>query len=70
MTVDTAAFEVEFVQDPMHQTRWRSFLKKKKAVVQITFEAAITGVKTFAEPLLYSDSGAKDRWNPEKGSWE
>ncbi len=54
----------------MHQTRWRSFLKKKKAVVQVTFEDAITGVKTFAEPLLDADSGAKDRWNPGEGGWE
>lgn len=70
MTMDTAAFGTEFIQDLMHQTRWRSFLKKKKALAQVTFEAAITGVKTFAEPLLYVDSGVKDRWNPKKGSWE
>lgn len=70
MSMNIAAFDTKFVQDPIHQTRWKSFLKKKKALVQITFEDAITGVKTFAEPLLNADSGNKYRWNPEKGSWK
>ncbi len=30
MTMDSAAFGEEFLNDPMHQTRWKSFLKKKK----------------------------------------
>ncbi len=58
MTMDTAVFGAEFVQDTMHQTRWRSFLKKKKAVVQVSFEAAITGVKILhSEKILNQPLG-------------
>ena len=32
MTMDTAAFSDEFLGDSMHQNRWNSFLKKKKAL--------------------------------------
>ncbi len=70
LSMDTAAFSTEFVQDPMHQTRWKSFLKKKKALVQVTIEDALSGVKTFAKPLLEGDSDGRNKWNPEKGNWE
>ncbi|MCM1252988.1 MAG: nucleotidyl transferase AbiEii/AbiGii toxin family protein [Clostridium sp.] len=70
MSIDTAVFGIEFLQDALHQTRWKAFLKKKKALVQVTFEDAVTGVKTFAEPLLDAESESKRRWNPENESWE
>ncbi len=30
ISMESAVFENEFLGDPMHQTRWKSFLKKKK----------------------------------------
>lgn len=68
MTMDTAAFENEFLVDPMHQTRWKAFLKKKKALIQVSIEDALSWIKVFARPLL--EGTVKTRWNPEKGSWE
>lgn len=65
LSMNTAAFGEEFVLDPLHRTRWISFLKKKKALVQMSLEDAISGVKVFAEPVLNTDSGSKSRWNPE-----
>lgn len=70
LSMSTAAFGEEFIHDPLHQTRWKSFLKKKKAMIQIPLENAISGVKTFAAPLLDVDSGAVSKWNPKIRKWE
>ena len=70
MSMSTAAFSEEFVHDPLHQTRWKSFLKKKKAMVQISLEDVIAGVRMFTAPLLNIDSGVRRRWNPESRMWE
>lgn len=68
MTIDTAAFGNEFLMDPIHQTRWKAFLKKKKALIQVTMADVLSRIKVFARPLL--EGTEKTRWNPEKGSWE
>ena len=41
MTMDSAAFSDEFLNDPMHQTRWKAFLKKKKALIQVSMSDAM-----------------------------
>lgn len=68
MTMDCAAFGNEFLNDPMHQTRWKSFLKKKKALIQVSMSDAMAWIKGFARPLF--DGTEKTKWNPEKGVWE
>ena len=50
--MDTPAFSKEFLDDSMHQTRWNSFLKKKKAMIQVSMNDAMTRIKTFVTPLL------------------
>ena len=42
IAMETAAFSKEFLDDSMHQTRWNSFLKKKKAMIQVSMNDAIT----------------------------
>ena len=68
MTMDSAAFGEEFLSDPVHQTRWKAFLKKKKALTQVSMPDVMKRVKTFARPLL--DEVEKTKWNPESGDWE
>ena len=68
MTMDSAAFGDEFLSDPMHQTRWKAFLKKKKALIQVSMSDAMDWIKNFVRPLL--DGTEKTKWNHEKGSWE
>lgn len=68
MTMDSAAFSDEFLNDPVHQTRWKSFLKKKKALIQVSMSDAMDWIKAFVRPLL--EGTEKTRWNPEKGNWE
>lgn len=68
MTMDVAAFSEEFLNDPMHQTRWKAFLKKKKALIQISMPDAMNWIKAFVCPLL--EGMEKTKWNPKKGIWE
>jgi predicted nucleotidyltransferase component of viral defense system len=68
MTMNTAAFGDEFLEDPIHQTRWFSFLKKKKALVQVSLADAVETIKTFIKPVF--EDLKLVRWNPEKKLWE
>ena len=68
MPMDSAAFSDEFLNDPVHQTRWKSFLKKKKALIQVSMSDAMDWIKAFVRPLF--EGTEKTRWNPEKGNWE
>ena len=68
MTMNTAAFGDEFLEDPIHQTRWFSFLKKKKALVQVSLADAVETIKTFIKPVF--ENLKLVRWNPEKKLWE
>ena len=70
LTMETAAFGEEFLSDPMHQSRWKSFLKKKKAMIQVSMGDALSGVKTFLKPLVDGGLSEDATWNPEKGKWE
>lgn len=70
MTAKIAAFSDEFRQDAMHQTRWKAFLKKKRAMLQIAWEDVLLGVKTFATPLLEQSASGIENWNPIRGNWQ
>ncbi len=68
MTMDSAAFGDEFLNDPRHQARWKAFLKKKKALIQVSMLDAMDWIKNFVRPLF--DGTEKTKWNHEKGIWE
>ena len=70
MSMSTAAFSEEFIHDPLHRTRWKSFLKKKKAMVQLSLEEVISSVRIFAAPLLNVENSDSSKWNPESRMWE
>ncbi len=69
MTTKTAAFSDEFINDTMHQARWNSFLKKKKALIPVSMNEAMARIKTFVEPLLNESNKSYTTWDPKSGSW-
>ena len=69
MTMNSAALGDEFLNDPMHQTRWKSFLKKKKALIQVPMDEAIARIKVFVRPLLEDVSLGVTSWEPDTGNW-
>jgi hypothetical protein len=54
----------------MHQTRWNSFLKKKKAMIQVSMNDAMTRIKTFVKPLLIQADAPVTEWDPNEGCWK
>lgn len=68
--MDSAAFGDEFLNDPMHRTRWKAFLKKKKALIQIPMDEAMARIKVFVQPLLEESTTRIESWNPTAGQWE
>ena len=70
MTMDTAAFSDEFLGDSMHLNRWNSFLKKKKALIQVSMSDAISRIKTFVAPLLTQTKAPVTEWDPNAGCWK
>ena len=69
MTMDSAVFGDEFLNDSMHQSRWKSFLKKKKALIQVPMDEAMTRIKVFVRPLLEDVSLDVTSWEPDTGNW-
>ena len=70
ITMDTAAFSNAFLGDSMHQTRWNSFLKKKKALTVVSMNDAISRMQTFSAPLLYQTITSVTEWDPYIGDWK
>lgn len=70
MTMDSAVFSDDFIHDTIHQTRWDSFLKRKKALIQIPISDAMNRIKVFIKPLLQEPDQKLLAWNPKEGCWE
>ena len=70
MSMDSGVFGDKFLSDPMHQTRWKAFLRKKKALINIPMDEAMTRIKIFVCPLLETVSPGLTNWNPDAGHWE
>ena len=70
ITMDTPAFSNEFLSDSMHQTRWNSFLKKKRALISVSMNDAISRIRTFVTPLLTQLRVPVTEWDPNEGCWK
>ena len=49
---DIAVFEDSFATDAERVKRWSAFVKKKNALVQVTFEEVIKQIKAYFEPIV------------------
>ncbi|MEZ3436230.1 MAG: nucleotidyl transferase AbiEii/AbiGii toxin family protein [Lachnospiraceae bacterium] len=57
---DIVAFEDEFTEDVVRQNRWKSFVKKKKAIEDTNFKDVIALVKDVLTPIVKSlQSGSR-----------
>ena len=70
MIMNTEVFSDEFLRDTMHQRRWNSFLKKKKALISVSMSDVMVRIKTFVTPLLVQSIEPVTEWDPAKGSWK
>lgn len=66
------AFNDGFANDPLRQSRWRSFVKKKKALLQISLEDTIRAIHQFLGPVAESivqNEPFTGRWSHEELKW-
>ncbi len=69
---DIVAFEPDFVKDSIGQNRWNAFIKKKKAMLQISFSEAMDLIKGVLEPVVISiksETLFDKEWNKEIKQW-
>ena len=69
---DIAAFEKGFTEDTTRQRRWRTFIKKNKALVEVEFEEVIQLLKKLLTPIvgaIYKNEEFEQKWNKETKSW-
>lgn len=57
---EIVAFEDGFADDPVRQSRWKSFVKKKKAMIPVTMEETIESIRLFLLPVVESIKAGKE----------
>ena len=69
---DIVAFEDGFTDDGIRQGRWRAFIKKKKAMLNVEFEETMQLLKDLLLPIVKSirnENSFEQTWNKETKSW-
>lgn len=70
---EIVAFDNSFSDDPLRQSRWNSFVKKKRAMLPLTLEETINMIRNFLYPVAESIKTGKrieKNWNHEQQTWE
>ena len=70
---DITAFEDGFAEEELHQSRWKAFLKKKKALVNVGFEEVIDLMRILLVPIVQSIGDGNEfggSWSFEDNEWK
>ena len=69
---DIFAFTDDFLVSEIHQSRWKAFLKKKKALVNVELEKVVSLIKTMLLPIVDSIASGTEytsKWDHTLRSW-
>ena len=70
---DIFAFTDDFLTSEIHQSRWKAFLKKKKALVKAELNDVVNLLRVLLLPIVDSiidDTEYTAKWDHESKSWE
>ena len=70
---EVVAFEDGFADELLRQSRWNSFVKKKKPLLKVTLEETIEEMRVFLLPVIEAirENGPfEDKWNCQEQKWE
>ncbi len=70
---DIVAFEADFITDIIRLNRWTAFVKKKKAMEDVSFEDAIGLIKKLLQPIveaINADTRFDKEWACEERMWK
>ena len=65
-------FEDNFCEDLIRQNRWKSFVKKKRAIIDVEFTEIIRILRTLLEPIINAILKKETfnlKWNKAKQEW-
>ena len=69
---DIVVFEPTFTQDSVRQGRWKSFIKKKKAILKVEFQEVIDQITKLLLPIVDAIGQKKEfnyQWDKERNDW-
>ena len=69
---DIFAFKDEFIESEIHRSRWKAFLKKKKALVNVELEDVIKVLRRLLLPIVDTVTNNTDysvKWDYNSYSW-
>ncbi|MCR5021821.1 nucleotidyl transferase AbiEii/AbiGii toxin family protein [Ruminococcus sp.] len=69
---EIVAFEEGFAVEPLRQTRWKAFVKKKKAMLPVSLEDTIAGIQQFIQPVVdavINNEKFDRKWSHEQKKW-
>ena len=69
---DIFVFTDDFLESEIHQNRWKSFLKKKKALVNVELEEVVSLLKKMMLPIVDSIASGTEylsKWDHTSRSW-
>jgi len=70
---DIFAFTDDFLVSEIHQSRWKAFLKKKKALANVELEKVVSLIKTMLLPIVDSIASGTEytsKWDHTLRSWK
>jgi predicted nucleotidyltransferase component of viral defense system len=70
---DIVAFKDDFTEDATRQGRWRSFIKKKKALVKVEFAETMELIKKLLSPIvnaIQNDKSFEMVWDNREKCWK
>lgn len=69
---DIVAFESDFISNKNRQKRWKSFIKKKRAMEQVEFASLLDVIRAFLLPVIISinkDASYEENWQSKSLKW-
>ena len=70
---DVFVFTDDYISSEIHQSRWKAFLKKKRALVSVELADVISLMKTLLQPIIQSITEDKEyvaNWDHETHGWK
>ena len=66
---DIVAFDNDFAADQIRQRRWKTFIKKKKAMINVELQETLDVVMNFLAPVVDAIENHEAHWSNDDLSW-
>ena len=70
---DMVVFEKTFINDSLRESRWNAFIKKKRAMINLTFKETMSTIEILLEPIVDSINNNTEfllNWDSLNKKWK